>query len=606
MPTGLARLLRTLAGAAATVALMLWGVGAARADWTTYRGDAARSGVDSSSVGSLPFTPAWTSPDFGGAVWGQPLVHNGLVVVATESNEVWGLSESTGQKVWQASAGTPVPSSGTGPHPPCGDISPTVGITSTPVIDPATNRVFVVADTLTGGMIEHQLYAFNLSDGSGVPGFPVKAEPTGDVPADQLQRPGLALDNGQVIIGYGGNDGDCGTYHGWLVSIPETGGALRSFEVDRDGTEGAIWGAGNAPPVDSAGDVWVATGNGNTGSTYEFQESVLKLDSNMDPPLDQWAPSDWQSLDTSDADIGSSAPVLLPGGLVFQIGKQGIGYVLSASSLSVVGARYQASVCSGSWGGGIYLNGIIYVTCSNGLHALALNAGAATFAPLPGWQVNSTVNGPPILAGGLVWATDWNNATLYGLNPQTGQTVVRQTTPDMEHFTTPSASDGKLFLATGQTVEAYTIANPAPPPPVPVPGTSTTSSSPGPAICALSLRSNRVKIHHPRRRKHSKHAPPAFGTVALIAECSQAAEVRLLGTVTERLRNKPHHRGARTRTVHLAPVHATLRAGVPQTIQIRLGPMLVAALEHRIRESGAFTLMSGGSAQARALSRLRL
>ena len=601
-----ARLSGRLAGTAMALALMLWGAGAARADWTTYRGDTVRSGVDSSSVGSLPFAPAWTSPDLGGAIWGQPLVHNGLVVVATESNEVWGLSESTGQKVWQASAGTPVPSSGPGPHPPCGDISPTVGITSTPVIDPATNRVFVVADTLTGSTIQHQLYAFNLSDGSGVPGFPVNAEPPGDVPADQLQRPGLALDNGQVIIGYGGNDGDCGTYHGWLVSIPETGGALRSFEVDRDGTGGAIWGAGNAPPVDSAGDIWVATGNGNTGSTYEFQESVLKLDpSMMNPPLDQWAPSNWQSLDTSDADIGSSAPVLVPAGLVFEIGKQGIGYLLSASSLSAVGARYQASVCSGSWGGGIYFNGIIYVTCSNGLRALSLNAGAATFAPLPGWQVNSTVNGPPTVAGGLVWATDWNNATLYGLKPQTGQTVVKQTTPGMEHFTTPSASDGKLLLATGQTVEAYTIATPASPP-VPVPGSSPTPSSPAPATCVLRLRSSRAEIHHPMRRKHSKHAPPAFGTVALIAKCSQGAEVRLVGTVTERLPNKAHHRRARTQTVHLAAVHATLRAGVAKTIQIRLGPLLVAALEHRIRESGAFTLTSGGSAQARALSRLRL
>jgi len=60
-----------------------------------------------------------------------------------------------------------------------------------------------------------------------------------------------------------------------------------------------------------------------------------------------------------------------------------------------------------------------------------------------------------------VWATDWNNGTLYGLNPQTGRAVVNQTNPAMEHFATPAASDGNLFLATGHTVEAYTIANPA-------------------------------------------------------------------------------------------------------------------------------------------------
>src|SRR5437868_2636567 len=140
--------------AALALALLVWAPASARADWTTYRGDQARTGVDTSSVGSLPFAAAWTSPSLGGAIWGQPLVHNGLVVVATESDQVVALSEATGQVVWQASAGTPVPSS----QLPCGDISPTVGITSTPVIDPSTNRVFVVADTLTGSTIQHKLF----------------------------------------------------------------------------------------------------------------------------------------------------------------------------------------------------------------------------------------------------------------------------------------------------------------------------------------------------------------------------------------------------------------------------------------------------------------
>jgi outer membrane protein assembly factor BamB len=131
----------------------------------------------------VPFASPWTSPDLGGAVWGQPLVRDGLVIAATETNQVRALNESIGQTVWQASAGTPVPASGTGPHPPCGDISPYVGITSTPVIDPI------------GGSIVHELYAFNLANGNPVAGFPMSVEPPGDVPADQLQRPGLVLDN---------------------------------------------------------------------------------------------------------------------------------------------------------------------------------------------------------------------------------------------------------------------------------------------------------------------------------------------------------------------------------------------------------------------------
>jgi outer membrane protein assembly factor BamB len=587
--------------AALALALLAWAPAPARADWPTYRGDQARSGVDSSSDGSLPFAAAWTSPNVGGAIWGQPLVHDGLVVVATESDEVVALSEATGQVVWQAGAGTPVPSS----RLSCGDISPTVGITSTPVIDPLTNRVFAVADTLNGSTIQHKLFAFNLSDGSAVAGFPVDAEPPGDVPADQLQRPGLALAGGRVIVGYGGNDGDCGNYHGWLVSIPETGGAERVFEVDPSGGEGAIWSAGNAPPVDSAGNVWASTGNGGSGSSYGYQESVLKLDANMNL-LDHWAPSTWASLDSSDADLGSSAPLLLPGGLVFQIGKQGIGYLLSASNLGGTGGAplAQPSVCGGSWGGAVYNAGVIYVTCSTGLRALALNASARSISALPGWQVNSAINGPPIVAGGLVWATDWNHATLYGLGPQTGQVVVRQSTPSMEHFTTPSASDGKLFLATGNTVEAYTIANPAPAAAVPAP------PPPPPAPkCVLRMRSRRVKIHHPKRRKGHKHAPPAFATARLSVKCDQAAQVTLAGMVTMHLPPKRRHGKARTRPVRLHRVRATVRGGGARTLELRLTPSLLRALQRHIRETGSFMLTAvgaGGTTQARTHARLRL
>ncbi|HET6865408.1 MAG TPA: PQQ-binding-like beta-propeller repeat protein [Solirubrobacteraceae bacterium] len=593
-----------LAVVALALALLAWVPTSARADWTTYRGDQARTGVDTSSVGSLPFAAAWTSPSLGGAIWGQPLVHNGLVVVATESDQVVALSEATGQVVWQASAGTPVPSS----QLHCGDISPTVGITSTPVIDPSTNRVFVVADTLTGSTIQHKLFAFNLADGSGVAGFPVDAEPPGDVPADQLQRPGLALAGGQVIIGYGGNDGDCGTYHGWLVSIPEAGGAQHVFEVAPSGSEGAIWSSGNAPPVDSSGNVWTSTGNGGSGTSYGYQESVLKLDPSMNL-LDHWAPSTWQSLDSGDVDLGSSAPLLLPGGLVFQIGKQGIGYLLSAASLGGTGAtplnQPPPSVCGGSWGGAVYDAGIIYVTCSTGLRALALNAAAHTFAPVTGWQVTSSVNGPPMVAGGLVWATDWSNGALYGLNPQTGQPVVRQSTPSMAHFATPSASDGKLFLATGQTVEAYTIANPAP---APTPVTVAPAAIAAPK-CVLRMRSHRMKIHHPKRPKHHKHAPPAFATAGLIVKCDQAARITLTGTVTRRVPKQGRHGKARTLTVHLTRRHTTVRAGAARTLQLKLTPGLLRALEHRVRETGSFLLTAvgaGGTTHASTRARLRL
>jgi hypothetical protein len=185
---------------------------------------------------------------------------------------------------------------------------------------------------------------------------------------------------------------------------------------------------------------------------------------------------------------------------------------------------------------------------------------------------------------------------LYGLNLQTGQPVVSQPTPGMDHFATPSASDGKLLLGTGQTVEAYTIASPAPQPAAPPAAASLpTASPPAPSqtTCVLKLRSRRVKIHHPRAPRHGKHAPAPFGTVGLVAKCSQTGRVGLTGIVTELLGNKPRHGKARTRKVHLAGVHVTLTAGVARTLQLRITPSLLLALERRIREMGAFTLSSG-------------
>ncbi|MBV8431839.1 MAG: PQQ-binding-like beta-propeller repeat protein [Solirubrobacterales bacterium] len=444
-------------GAAAGVAI------AAAPAWTTYRHDASRSGIDPDSTSPLPPTQIWQTPALDGPVWGQPLVYGGAVYVATENDTVYAFNPGTGGVLWQRHLATAVPSG----QLSCGDISPTVGITSTPVIDPSTRRIYVVADTWNGSSsssIAHEMYGLNLADGSIRVG-PVSVEPPGDTPKDQLQRASLALDAGKIIVGYGGNDGDCGSYHGWLVAVPEGGGGLQAYEVDSASgdSQGAIWGAGNAPAIDSAGDIWISTGNGNSGSNFDYAESVIKLDPNL-ARLDWWAPSNWQTLDQHDTDLGSSMPVLLPGNLVFEIGKAGVGYLLNAASLGHTGAApvYSANVCGGSWGGAIYVNGVIYVTCSDGVHALALNTSARTFTSLSGWSVNSNASGPPIYAGGLVWAASSgvgsDNGTLYALDPNTGATSFSANLGGFEHFTTPSAGGGRLFVADDSQVTAFQIA----------------------------------------------------------------------------------------------------------------------------------------------------
>ena len=143
---------------------------------------------------------------------------------------------------------------------PCGDISPEVGITGTPVIDLARNEIFVDADTLINGPAasggveaSHRLFGLNLLTGKVE--LNQQAMPNaGEDQLAQLQRPGLALDHGNVVIAYGQNSGDCpgpnGPAHGFVVSIPETGGHLHSFQIGSGQDRGAVWMGGSSPVVD--------------------------------------------------------------------------------------------------------------------------------------------------------------------------------------------------------------------------------------------------------------------------------------------------------------------------------------------------------------------
>ncbi len=393
-------------------------------------------------------------------MYAQPLVYGSRVYVATENNTIYALDVVTGSVIWHQNVGTPVPdvsSSG------CGNIG-NVGITGTPVIDPATGRIYAVADTWDGSdplTIHHRLVGFGLADGSPAPGLPIVVDAPGSQPRYHLQRPGLGLDAGRIVIGYGGYAGDCGPYNGWVVAAPESGsGPLYSFEVEQRSQHGAIWASGNAPAIDASGNVWVATGNGD-GLVYAYQESVLKLSPTM-ALLDDWAPANWKTLDSGDTDLGSSAPLLLPGGLVFQIGKEGVGFLLAADHLGGEKAApvYSAQVCPAAFGGAIYAGGVIYVACDNGMQALSVNTAARTFTPVAGWSAPSAATFA-MFAAGRIWSGGGN--TLYGLDPATGAVSFSQSIGTVAHFASPSAADGRLFIANTDQITAFTIAQPSPP-----------------------------------------------------------------------------------------------------------------------------------------------
>ena len=97
-----------------------------------------------------------------------------------------------------------------------------------------------------------------------------------------------------MVFGYGGNDGDCSTYSGWVVSVPEGGGTPGYYQAVPIGNDGAVWMGGAAPEVDGAGNIWVATGNGSSSTPYDFSDSVLELSPGL-ARTQYFAPSTWQS-----------------------------------------------------------------------------------------------------------------------------------------------------------------------------------------------------------------------------------------------------------------------------------------------------------------------
>jgi len=432
-------------------------------DWTSFDQNGLRTGVDASGATFADPTAAWTSPTLDGSLFGQPLISTNRVFAATENDTVYALAADTGAVLWSEHVATPyTPSGGI-----CGDILPTVGITGTPVIDTARSEIFVVATERAGGGASHHLVGLDLYTGAVM--LDEDIDPSSVVaPAYELQRASLALTDGRVIIGMGGNDGDCGTYHGLVVSAPEDGAAPSTFTVANQpgDNQGAVWMGGAAPVVDAQGNVWVSTGNATTGSAPDESDSVLKLSPTM-ALLDTFTPSTWKSDNNGDQDLGSASPVLLPNGLVVQVGKLQTAYVLQGSHLGGIGGQQSSSAnfCGANPdGGAAQWNGTVYVPCSDGLRAVT----PTTAAPVATWRTNSGAHSSPIVAGGYVWSI--GGGTLFELQASDGSAVHSFAigTPTT-HFPSPAAADGLVVAPSSNRLYAFAGDAGVPGPPTPAP-----------------------------------------------------------------------------------------------------------------------------------------
>ncbi|MGT2426359.1 outer membrane protein assembly factor BamB family protein [Amnibacterium kyonggiense] len=417
------------------------------ASWTGYH---AGGGETAAVPGaSSRMTAAWTA-SLGGAVYGQPVVADGLVVAGTEDDRVVALDARTGARRWSATIGSPL--TGVVAAAGCGNIDP-LGITSTPVVDLATRVVYVVGERVVDGRVEHRLAGFRLADGSQVLDRDVDPPlPSGERPVHLLQRAGLALANGRVYVGFGGNSGDCGQYHGWVVGAPTTGsGALTSFEVASDGEGGAVWMSGGAPAVAADGSVFVTTGNANPDPPQggpdpkRYTESVVRLTPDLRPTA-----AFKDRVAGGDEDLSTGNPVLLPGGLLLSVGKTRIAYLLRASDLHRVAAV--AGVCGSDPDGGPAFDAV------TGRAWIPCRGGGLQEVDVTGRRLGPRIDGAnsaPIVVGGTVWAADDGAGTLSAFDATTGARTQTLQVGALPHFASPSAADGMLFLGTTAGVRAF-------------------------------------------------------------------------------------------------------------------------------------------------------
>jgi len=445
----------------------------------TYHNDLSRDGANLQEYALTPSNVA--SATFGklfscavdGAVYAQPLwvpglsigggIHN-VLFVATQHDSLYAFDADVNPCVtyWKVSLLDSMHGGTSGEVPVVwndvgycyGDLYPEVGVTGTPVIDPTTHTIYVVAASeipgpnsghcpLPQGTYYHRLHAIDLLTGSekvnppatiaaSVPGTG-DGSVGGSVSFDSQfhnNRSGLALAGGNVYVAFSAHE-DATPYHGWLIaydaSTLQQVAAFNTTPNGLSGADGGIWAGGGAPAIDGGGDIYISTGNGIFDQTSslslenDYGDSLLRLHpftgntpngANLNL-VDFFTPDDQSCLASGDVDLGSGAPLLLPDQtspgvpphLLVQTGKEGYVYLINRDSMGQI----EKNDCSGSnsqivqifvgagglWGTpAFWQNGLYYGGYGNPLTKFSFDTTTGLFNTSPASQSNNTFTFP--------------------------------------------------------------------------------------------------------------------------------------------------------------------------------------------------------------------
>lgn len=507
---------------------------------TTFKNDVEHDGqfsnetiLNQSNVNVTQFGKRVQYP-VDGQVYAEPLflpnlpvngVTHNIVFVATENDSVYAFDADATSAIaplWTASllpaGATAVSSSVSG----CGDLTPMIGITGTPVIDPSTDTLFVVSYDDEGGNLVYRLHALNAATGADKwPAIVLSASAPGTGagssggtvsfnPATNRQRTALLLENGKIYIGFS-SFCDIGAYHGWILSYSYSTTAFTFAGAIGDtpnGSDGGIWsGSGGAIAGDSGGNVYYASGNGtfdaSTGGP-DYADSYVRLNSSLQVQ-GYFTPYNQSCLSGGDQDLGSGGLLVLPSAnVVISAGKEGRVYVDSTTAMGKFTAD-ASLVCGGTdststtidkvqqelppgtvgslfsipafWNGPSQQD--VYFTQVNGpTREFSWSGGKLSTAPT---STSSANGGDPIVSSNgtsagtaIVWNQDFGGE-LHAYDPtnlahefwNSGMNSSRDGLPGEVKYATPTVANGEVFVGLPAGLAIFGLLGTSPPPPPP-------------------------------------------------------------------------------------------------------------------------------------------